>query len=73
MFLAVIIIGALILSATLNTAIKGYVYDSVIRNLGEDIPDEPTTGMLLTALGVIIVNNMIPLTLGCMIGLYAIM
>jgi hypothetical protein len=71
MFLAVIIIGALILSAFLNTAIKGYVYDSILREA--EVNDEPTTAMLLTALGVIIVNNMIPLTLGCMIGLYAIM
>jgi hypothetical protein len=70
MFLAVIIIGALILSATLNTAIKGYVYDSVLR---DSEVDEPTTGMLLTAFGVILVNNLIPLTLGCAIGLYAIM
>lgn len=71
MFLAVIIIGALILSATLNTAIKGYVYDSVLRDA--EVDKDPTTGMLLTALGVILVNNLIPLTLGCMIGLYAIM
>jgi len=71
MFLAVIIIGALILSATLNTAIKGYVYDSVLRE--SEMNDEPTTGMLITAFGVIVVNNLIPLTLGCMIGLYAIL
>ena len=70
MFLAAIIIGALLLSATLNTAIKGYVYDSVLREA--ETHDEPTTGMLLTAFGVILVNNLIPLTLGCIIGLYAI-
>ena len=70
MFLAAIIIGALLLSAFVNTAIKGYVYDSVLRDA--EINDEPSTGMLLTAFGVILVNNLIPFTLGCVIGLYAI-
>ena len=70
MFLPALIIGALLLSATLNTAIKGYVYDSVLS--GAEVDEEPSTGLLLTAFGVIIVNNLIPLTLGCMIGLYAI-
>ena len=70
MLLAFIIIGALIISAVLNTAIKGFVYDSVVHDL--EIDEEPTRSMLYTALGVVIVNNLIPLTLGCMIGLYAI-
>ena len=70
MLLAFMIIGCLILSVTLNTFIKGVVYNNIVEHEEtEDMPD----GLVLTALGVVIISNLIPFTLGAVIGLYAIL
>jgi len=71
MFLALLIIMSLILSVTVNTFIKGIIYSSVDER--DDIDEESTSGIILTAVGVILISNMIPFTLGAIIGLYAIL
>jgi len=71
MFLTLLIIGSLILSMFINTFIKGFVYSNVVDQ--EDTDEETSIGLLLTAIGVILVSNMIPFTLGAIIGLYAIL
>jgi hypothetical protein len=62
---------SLILSVTVNTFIKGIIYSSVDER--DDIDEESTSGIILTAVGVILISNMIPFTLGAIIGLYAIL
>jgi hypothetical protein len=55
----------------INTFIRGFVYSNVVDQ--EDTDEETSIGLLLTAIGVILVSNMIPFTLGAIIGLYAIL
>jgi len=71
MLLAFLITGSLILSMFINTFIRGFVYSNVVDQ--EDTDEETSIGLLLTAIGVILVSNMIPFTLGAIIGLYAIL
>ena len=71
MFLALLIISSIILSASLNTFIKGMVYANVVEH--EDTEDETRSGLFMTALGVVLISNMIPFTLGVAVGLYAIL
>jgi hypothetical protein len=55
----------------INTFIRGFVYSNVVDQ--EDTDEETSIGLLLTAIGVVLVSNMIPFTLGAIIGLYAIL
>ena len=71
MFLILLIIAAIILSAFTSTFIKGMVYANIDERAEED--DETHTGLFITALGVILISNMIPFTLGVAVGLYAIL
>ena len=71
MLLAFLITGSLILSMFINTFIRGFVYSNVVDQ--EDTDEETSIGLLLTAIGVVLVSNMIPFTLGAIIGLYAIL
>jgi hypothetical protein len=72
MFLTFLIIGCLLLSVMLNTFIKGVVYSS-IPDHDEVDEEEVPDGLILTALGVLIISNLIPFTFGAIIGLYAIL
>jgi hypothetical protein len=71
MLLAFLITGSLILSMFINTFIRGFVYSNVVDQ--EDTDEETSIGLLLTAIGIVLVSNMIPFTLGAIIGLYAIL
>jgi hypothetical protein len=71
MLLTFLIVGCLILSVSINTFIKGVVYSNVADH--EETEDGPSTGLFLTAFGVVVISNMIPFTLGAIIGLYAIL
>jgi hypothetical protein len=71
MLLAFLITGSLILSMFINTFIRGFVYSNIVDQ--EDTDEETSIGLLLTAIGVVLVSNMIPFTLGAIIGLYAIL
>ena len=62
MFIFGLILGAIFLSIMLNTTIKAVVYG-----------DDMTNVNIWTVFGIVVVNNLIPLTLGCIIGLYAIL
>jgi len=55
----------------INTFIRGFVYSNVVDQ--EDTDEETSIGLLLTAIGIVLVSNMIPFTLGAIIGLYAIL
>lgn len=84
MLLFALIVGAIILSIVLNSFIKGFMLDALYADAIEDAlengKDEngmyqtsiDRSTMFYTTLGVIIVNNLIPFTLGAAIGLYAI-
>jgi hypothetical protein len=73
MFLTLLIIVSLILSVSINTFIKGMVYANVSEHEETDEREETQSGLFLTALGVVLISNMIPFTLGAIIGLYAIL
>ena len=72
MFLAFLIITALVTSACFTGFIKNRAYrdisDKDIEN-DEDIRSD----VVFTALGVIIISNLVPFMLGAVIGIYAIM
>ena len=72
MFLILLILSSLILSVFVNTFIKGMVYANVVENENAE-EEESHTGLFMTALGVVIISNMIPFTLGVAVGLYAIL
>ena len=72
--LAFLIVAALVVSTVLNTTIKGWVYANIIEpELDEMQEDEESRYLFFTALGLVLINNLIPFTLGAAIGLYAIL
>lgn len=85
MLLFALIVGAILVSITINTFIKSVVMESLyanaVKDAIEDGPDDDgiyrgsldRDSMFLTTLGVVIINNLIPFTLGAAIGLYAIL
>jgi hypothetical protein len=74
MFLAVIIIAAISFSMIVNTSIKSWVYEHIIDPELEEVEKGKESGpLMISALGLILLNNLIPFTLGTMIGLYVIM
>lgn len=71
MTLAIMIITALFASALITGIIKDRAYRDISASEMES--DVIKTDLLLTALGVIVINNLVPFTLGALIGIYAIM
>ena len=64
---------ALIFSMLVNTTIKKWVYEYIIEpELDQMEEGDESSSLLFTTLGVIMLNNLIPLTIGVAIGLYAI-
>jgi hypothetical protein len=49
------------------------VYANVVEHEETDEQEETHTGLFMTALGVVLISNMIPFTLGVAVGLYAIL
>jgi hypothetical protein len=71
MLLAIIIITALFASAFITGIIKDRAYRDIPM---EDIEDDVVkTDLFFTALGVIIISNLVPFMLGAAIGIYAIL
>ena len=73
MFLVLLIISSIAISVFVNTFIKGMVYANVVEHEETDEQEETQTGLFFTALGVVLISNMIPFTLGVAVGLYAIL
>lgn len=75
MFLTALITSAILLSVAVNTVIKNWVVKYILLDELEDIKDdeEVSTSVVYTTIGLVLVNNLIPFTLGAIIGLYAIM
>ena len=70
MFLAFLIISALLASAFITGYVKNTVYSFLSK---EEIDEENMEyDVIFTALGVVIISNLVPFTLGAMIGIYAI-
>lgn len=69
------VIAALIFSVFINAAIKNWVYETIVKpeldDMDEDVEENST--IVYTTLGMVILNNLIPLTLGAAIGLYTIL
>jgi hypothetical protein len=69
-------VAAVLFSVFINTTIKGWVYENIvspeIERAGEN-EDEYSDSLFYTTVGMVILNNLIPFTLGAMIGLYAIL
>ena len=64
---------ALIFSMLVNTTIKKWVYEYIIEpELDQMEEGDESSSLFFTTLGVIMLNNLIPLTIGVAIGLYAI-
>lgn len=71
MFLAFLIVWALFSSAMITGFIKNMAYKAYAD---EEVDDENLrSDIFFTALGVIMVSNLIPFTLGALIGIYAIL
>ncbi|NDB60805.1 hypothetical protein EB001_20530 [bacterium] len=71
MTLAIMIITALVASALITGFIKDRAYRDIVMD--EIEAGVVKTDVLFTALGVIIISNLVPFTLGALIGLYAIL
>jgi hypothetical protein len=69
--LAIMIITALVVSAFITGIIKDRAYRDIVMDEIES--GVVKTDVLFTSLGVIIISNLVPFTLGALIGLYAIL
>ena len=68
-----IVPAALVFSMLINTTIKKWVYEYIIEpELDQMEEGDESSSLFFTTLGIIMLNNLIPLTLGVAIGLYAI-
>ena len=64
---------ALIFSMMVNTTIKKWVYENIIEPELEQMEEgDESSSLFFTTLGVVLLNNLIPLTIGVAIGLHAI-
>jgi hypothetical protein len=64
---------ALIGSMLINTTIKKWVYETIIEpELDQMEEGDESSSLFFTTLGVVLLNNLIPLTIGVAIGLHAI-
>ena len=67
------VFAAMLFSMLINTTIKKWVYENIIEPELEQMEDgDESHSLFFTTLGVVLLNNLIPLTLGVAIGLYAI-
>ncbi len=71
MLLAFMIIAALVASAFITGTIKHNMYKNISEEEMES--EEIKSDLFFTALGVILVSNLVPFTLGALIGIYAIL
>ena len=71
MLLAILIITALVASAFITGLIKDRAYRDIVMDEVES--GVVKTDVLFTALGVIIISNLVPFILGAVIGIYAIL
>jgi hypothetical protein len=75
MLLFALCVGAILFSAFINTTIKGWVYEYIVvpeLNTQEN-EEEYSDSLFYTTVGMVLLNNLIPFTLGAAIGLYAIL
>jgi hypothetical protein len=69
-----IVPAALIFSMLVNTTIKKWVYEYIIEpELDQMEEGDESSSLFFTTLGVVMLNNLIPLTIGVAIGLYAVL
>ena len=67
------VIAAMLLSMFINTTIKKWVYENIIEPELEQMEEgDESSSLFYTTLGVVLLNNLIPLTIGVAIGLHAI-
>ena len=73
MLLTILVAGAVLFSVFINTTIKKWVYENVIEPELEQMEEgDESSSLFYTTLGVVLLNNLIPLTIGVAIGLHAI-
>lgn len=64
---------AVLASMLINTTIKKWVYETIIEpELAQMEDGDESSSLFFTTLGVVLLNNLIPLTIGVAIGLHAI-
>jgi|688.fasta_scaffold1081201_2 hypothetical protein len=69
-----IVPAALIFSMLVNTTIKKWVYEYIIEpELDQMEEGDESSSLFFTTLGVVMLNNLIPLTIGVAIGLYTVL
>ena len=75
MLLFALIVSAVLFSVFINTQIKSWVYQYIVEPELEEIEadDEPSSSLVYTTIGMVLLNNLIPFTLGAAIGLYAVL
>ena len=75
MVLFALIVAAVLFSVFINTQIKSWVYQYIVEpELAEiEDSDEPSSSLVYTTIGMVLLNNLIPFTLGAAIGLYAVL
>lgn len=68
-------VGAILFSAFINTTIKGWVYEYIVSPELEhaETEEEYSDSIYYTTVGMVLLNNLIPFTLGAAIGLYSIL
>ena len=72
MLVAVLTISALFVSAFITGLIKNRAYrDIPVEEIEDD--EDVSADLFFTALGVIIISNLIPFMLGALVGIYVIM
>ena len=71
----VLVIAAVLFSVFINTQIKSWIYANIVEpELAElEEGDEPSDSLFYTTVLMVVINNLIPLTLGVAIGIYAIL
>ena len=64
---------ALLFSMIINTTIKKWIYEYIVEPELDQMEDgEESSSLFYTTLAMVLINNLIPLTIGVAIGLYTI-
>ena len=71
----ILVVSGVLVSMFINTQIKAWIYSNIVEpeleQLGEN--EEPSNSLVYTTIAMVLINNLIPLTLGVAIGLHAIL
>ena len=71
----ILVIAAVLFSVFINTQIKSWIYSNIVEPELEELGgnEEPSDSLVYTTIAMVLINNLIPLTLGVAIGIHAIL